>query len=1400
MNTITPPFTPPYAAWNTPRLDNIARLREYCTTLQSPDDFGRQQWAVNALRQIGQPIPTSATALQALHVHLIKLQELLLDHLIRHSAEAHPLLSIDQNRLIVAEMVTAFEPGEGILFDTILEAWAKEANIQDRFHQPATLLADAEQAPCMRNLVARVQKTLQWLGSDASEPQSPILWLKLLRHCLALALDPDNNLLGFNFTDASHAGMTIDEIFSALDQHLLSAGSLTYRGHLPLARYLLMPRFPAAFQISDLPGEMVYRSSAWWVHFQSAVNLSELLSPGDTRRRSSTEILLLPNTLKKRHPDDFVTLYESATAQPVLEWAMANGKISFSPTETFSDADVKQAHVDFNAYQAQLIGSNTALATPMPVRFEMAKAELLKYGVDPDTPCYSMEPIKGAGGFVTWDRDRSRPAWEVYTSGDFATWNPLNSRSLGSLGLPDISAKFEKDFDTWLASFETALKWQLTELLAQLPASERHFIDQAELELFQVRVASGRTVSYDETAGTSHLVGRAGLLLRVVKAGKRRCYEVFPLAGEVIRRGEFEFSEGGQIHYPAPLHGNPLGSNSHPGWHSGTRQALDWDAYQGLALPRSGQKSSVIIQRIAHIPGSHYSFQHLLERFAFLACETHFLANTASLRQQAKGMTDSEAPNRLYTLLKAFIPFWKPVEDIIQGVREDRPGLIRHGIGTSLMDLITIGTPLRQIGSLSRVALQQLHTVALRTIMIGSNSGVRAAYISARLAVPALTRSFTRLLIVASHNIAGVVIPFYGLVHLSASAGPKILRLTASALRQLRTAVKTVRKTLDRVKNYSAGMTRVKPTLAGDYPEKQPGYQLRRVEQQTRVVTQWVHSGHESASARYLVDLHTARPYGPRLVEIDDFGSLSLRPPEVLPINGSGATAQIVDSLPDLSKQWVRWGDDLFLKSKDLLYKRVDMQLQRVDRASLQIQKPLANLSHCRRLREGPGRIVCLIGSGTFPREHTSGRDVVPWFNDRTVQTQNHKYVFDRMRWRLRNSRQIPRNRALSYDQYNPTIEVEVLGGNEVFKAIKIRGGIYTGFSESHTLSAVLAPRRSDGVTFLVTRVDPGVYYSGRWSPGDGVVTLAKFRPNRPIPASPDENDTLALIYAGSYDAHVKILPLRAEELNAQLAKVTQHLANYRGLPQFDVFMSNHFDMGTTAAQAALFCHFTQLRLNQATRAAAQSWSTVSQRTAHSDLSDIATQLDRILSPRRHYDIDRITQPAVVRAIANQQNLAYLKVTFNTTPTTSAVYFSVSGHAGNGFETKLTRFIKGADSASFAGWRREGKVAVNPDGTRYIDAQPTRNELRRRKPSFALPDTSTPWKFVKSDPNPRMRDSENHILEKLKADGIDFETISSATLYSKLPVCPSCTEVLFKLQSLMRNGSLRVFEGLPNRH
>ena len=1396
MTVNTTPFVSPYAAWNTPRLDNIAHLREYCTALELPEDFGRHQWAVTALAQVGQPVPTSAKELQALHLHLGELQETLLDNLIRHSAEAHPLLSIEQNRLIVDEMAAAFEPGQGILFDAILAAWGEEQTIQDRVHQPATLLADAEQATCMRDLIARVQKALQWFGSSTSAPQSPILWLKLLRHCLALALAPDNNLLGFDFTSVSHTGMTIDEVLTALDEHLLSSKALTQRSHLQLARYVLAPRFPAAWQVSDLPGDMVYRSSTSWVHFQSAVNLGELLSPGDARRKSSTEILLLPHTLKKSHPVDFVPLFDSASSQPVLEWAVANAKIAESRNETFSETDVNQADAHFQAYQKQLLDCVAKLSTPMPERFEMAKAKLREFGIDPETPCYSTEPIRGVGGLVTWNRTYSRPAWEVYVSGALATWSPSTSPSLGTLGLPDITARFERDFDTWLANFETALKWQLAELLAQLPASERRFIEQAELELFQVRVASGRTVTHDETTGISHLVGRAGLLMRVVKSGKRRCYEVFPLAGEIVRRGDLEFSEGGQIHYPQPYHGNPLGSNSHSGWQTGTRQALDWDAYQRPALPRSGQRSSVIIQSIARIPGTGYSFQQLLERFASQACAAHFLAATATLRQQARGMVEGEAPNRLYTLFKAATPLWKPVEDIIQGIREDRPGLVRQGIATSLLDLIMIGTPLRQIGSASRVALQQLQSVALHTLIKGSRSGVRAAYISARLSVPVLTRSFTRLSIVASHNIAGTVIPFYGLVHLAASAGLKILQLTASALRRLRKAMKAIRKSLNKV-NYSAGMTRVKPTLAGDYPGKQPGYQLRRVEQQPRVVTQWVHSGQERAPAHYLVDLHTARPYGPSLVEIDDFGSLSLRPPEVLLINTSGATAQIVDSLPGLSKEWVRWGDDLFLKSSDLLYKRVGMTLQRVDRNALRSQKPLANLSRCRRLR-GLEKTICLIGSGTFPSEHTPGRDVVPWFNDRVVRTRNYKYVFDGRSWQLRNTTQKPRNNPLRYDQYNPTLQVEVLGGNEVFKAIRIQGGIYTGFNESHTLSAVLAPRRSDGVTFLVTRVDPGVYYSGRWSPADGVVTLAKFSPRQPTPVSPDENETLALIYAGSYDAHVKILPLSPEELNAQFAKVTQHLASYRGLPQFDVFMSNHFDMGTTAAQAALYCHFTQLRLNQTTRAAATSWGAVSRNTANSDLDDIATQLNRILSPQQRYDIDRITRPKAVRTIAGRQNLAYLKLTFNTTPTTSTVYFSVSGHAGNGFETKLTRFIKGADSPSFSGWRREGNVAVSPDGTRYIDAQPTRGELKRRKPSFALPDTSTPWKFVKSSPNPRMRDSENHILERLKTEGIDFETISSATLYSKLPVCPSCTEVLFKLQSLMRNGSLRVFEGLPN--
>ncbi|MFJ3150674.1 hypothetical protein [Pseudomonas hunanensis] len=1401
MNTITPPFTPPYTAWNTPRLDNITRLINYCKTLQSVADFGRQQWAVQALVQIGQPIPSSATALETLSEHLAALQELLLDHLIRHSAEAHPLLSAEQNRLILAKMVAAFEPGTGSLFDAALGAWAKEEDIETRLKSPATLLADAEQAPCMRELVARVQHALHWMNSDSSPPQSPILWLKLLRHCLALALAPDNALQGFDFTNPEHAGMTVDEIFIALDEHLLTRNALTNRDHLPLARYLLTPRFPAAFQVSDLPGEMVYRSSAWWVHFQTAVNLSEMLSPGDARRKSSTEIHLLPNTLKKRHPDGFATLYESATTQPVLEWAMANRKIGQSPTELFSDAEVKQAYADFNAEQARMLDANSKIATPMPVRFEMAKAQLLKHGIDPEMRCF--EILFAADSKPrSWNISFARPAWEVYTSGHFATWSPPGRPdALQALNLPDITAEFERDFDVWFANFASGLKWQLAELLGQLPASEKRFIENAVLDLFQVRIASGKTVSYDEYQGVSHLIGRAGLLLQASKSGKQRCYEVFPMAGLIVRRGEFVFSKGGRRTYPEPHFGNPLGSNSHSGWHNGTREALDWNAYEGTALPQSGKRSSVIIQPIAHIQGKDDSFEQLIARFALVACETHFLAMKAKLRQQAKGMTDSEKPHWTYTWLKAVTPLWKPVEDMIQGIEEDRPGLVRKGIGTGLMDLIHIGTPLRQVGVLSRIALRQLQAVAFRALIKLGSAGVRAACISVRLSVPALALTVNRLAIVASRNVAGTVVPLFGLVHLSISAGPKILRLTASGFRQLRKARKTISKTMNEV-HYSAGMTSVKPTLAGSYPGKQSGYVLSRVDQQARVVTQWANPGQDAGASRYLVDLHTARPYGPRLMQIDDHGTLSHRPPDTLPITTSGTVEQFTDELPGLTKDWVRWGDDLFLESKDLLYKRVDMKLVRLDRVSLRSQKPLASSVSCRSVRSGRGEVICVVGNSAFPEAHTTGRDVVPWFNDRKVVTRNRKYVYNNERCNVAGSEPIHNHSPLRYERYNATINVEVLGGNEVFKAIRIDGGICQGFRESHMLSAVLAPRRSDGVTFLVTRADPGVFYSGPWKPGDGSVQLTKFRPRSLTRATPNQNDSLALIYTGSYDAHLKLIPLDEQQMNARFAEVATHFNNYQGLPEYDVFIGGHFDMGTTPQQAALFCHFTQLRLNQAMRAAIGAWSTVTLDSNAADREDIATQINRILKPTTPYDIDSITRSSDVSRMMTHpnlpdKNLAYLKLDFNTTPATSDVYFSVSGLPRPVFTTALTRFINGANQPGFAAWRRQNRVAISPDGTRYIDAQPTYEQATNRRTPFSVPDISTPRHFIDSSHNPRTLDSEINILEKLYSAGIDFGTISSATLYTKLPVCPSCTQLLFEFHNRIGSGKLRVFEGLP---
>ena len=1401
MSASSTSFAPPYAEWNTPRLDNITRLLDYCKTLQSPADFSRQQWAVQGVAAIGQAVPTSATTLTALRQHLTTLVEVLLDHLIRHSADVHPLLDEQQNQLIVDQLRLTLPSQAPCLFDAILQRW--DENLEGFYERPVTTLADARQSAVISDLVTRIQRSLQWYGPDASEAESPILWVKLLCHSLALALDPDSNLLGFEFDTARHTGMTIAEIFSAFDDHLLTRNALILPSHLPLARYVLRPRLPAAFQVSDLPTEMVYRSSTSWVHFLSAVNLSEMLTPGGAARRSSTEILLLPEQLSKCNAAQFDTLFQSAVSQPVLEWAQANGKIPEQPAQLFPETQLKEAYSAFNAHQAQLITTVEALTKPMPVRFDMAKEQLQKYQVDPYTPCYRWWPSQEFNGAYTWETNRSREAWEVYASGDLDTWSPENKADMHAWGMPDVSGKFDSEFNAWLATVDAALQWQLENLLKELPRSELRFIEQADVELFQLRKASGGTVAFDETAGIQHLIGRAGLLIRATKAGVRRCYELFPQAGVLVRRGDLDFNVGGVINYPPPAHGNPLGSNSHSGWHRGVTEPLDLNAYENIATPRAGHKSSVIITRFALIGGHGLSRRDLIERIATEAIKKHLLATSETLRENARGTTDKEQPHWTHRIFKAIIPFWQATEDIIRGVKESKPGLVRQGIGYGLLDLLMIGAPIKSIGSVARISFKQAAAIALRITIEGMNSGLRAAFIRARLSVSKMAPIFTRLAVHTSVEVANQTIPLFGLVLMTLKAGPKVLKLSKRGFQELHRALRTVRKTLSSIQ-YPGGLTRVKTGVSGSYQGKLTGDQLRHVGGHRQVVTRTIDSDPGQPSGSFLVDLHSAKPYGPKLVEIDDYGTLALRAPTSLPVQLNKAGVHVVEAPHELSMKWVLWGDDLYLQSKDLLYIRAvkpggAVTLRQVNASTLLRQKPLTGHPMCRSRRDGRSRSLCLLGSGAFPDTHTNGRDIVPWFNDRTLTTQNYKYVFNNTQWQLHGARSVAKAKNLRYEHYKETIQVEVLGGNELFKAIRINGGILGNFDESHTLSAVLAPRRADGLTFLVTRADPDVFYSGRWSPGDGSVMLTKFRPSHPIAVSPNENDTLALIYTGSYDAHVKIQEMGQVELAAQLTKTTQHLANYRGLPQFEAFINGHFNMGTTPAQAALFCHYTQMRMGQTTRAASALWQRVTSATAATDVDDIVLHLNRILSPGRSYNAQSVLQTRVVRRIAGEKNLAYLKLTFNTDPVTTSVYYSLSGRANHDFSTKLAQFMRGKDLPAYRGWQRQGEVAISDDGIRYIDAQPTRRQIRARKQTFSIPDTSTPRKFIEGSPNPRALDSEHNLLEKLKSDGIDFETITSAVLYSKLPVCPSCIEVLHKLQSLMLKGSLRVFEGLPSR-
>jgi hypothetical protein len=928
--------------------------------------------------------------------------------------------------------------------------------------------------------------------------------------------------------------------------------------------------------------------------------------------------------------------------------------------------------------------------------------------------------------------------------------------------------------------------------LAELPLD-----DQVALMDGDVRVY-GLHELVQLKASSPHLtlgpLARFGFVIQTRYQRQLRTFEVLPNTLQIIKRADLPLFDHRYHRLDTSMKGrfdfqaHSTGRSPIPSPQSKVELALQFGFLQpGLQHPVDSRIDQGEIQR-----------EQRLEHIARQTSASLMYGCDEELMVYAKEQTRYERPHNsldFLELLKAgFVPFWGSVEDVIEGVKTGSALKIFLGVLGIAFDVLAIIVPgVKAINQIARIAL------------LTANRSLRSSLIQAtRVASTFLLRSGKDLIPVLSlvdlSKLAGrgALAGARGALHLALAIIPN-----KATLMSLRSTLKATPRRLRQLFTPSDEMI-VAWREASSFKLKAHGFQLRSVGQRNGVLVYNERIG--ARLSNYLVDGMTGKPYGPPLTTLNDAGDLGLRGPATIKLTKEGGGLSLNDALPDLTKQWVNWGDDLYLDAGAVRYKYAALSddthvLKRTNAAALKRADNLAPLV-CRPKR-GLDADPCL--ANTFRNANfvagsvstSPGRGPVPWFNNRRITTDtSYKLIDSEALWEIRDNNRLMLVRGKHYPAQDALAQVEVnlTGGNDLFKQVSINGGVHADVADNRTVSGVVAQYKDSTRKVLVVRADDNLYYRADYAPGDTALQMQR------MTLSPDliknattEDDYLALIHNGSGEAHRVISQLTAKQLADDLRLIEADLATRTDLNPRQ-FIGGPFNMHTTDAEAALFCKYTQTRLISHTMENATYRFGINAETPLEIREKLARDLN-MLYRDSFLDADNILTPNILRDSTDRlKNLAYLHVRFKGGTQPDRMYYSWSG-ARSKVRVPLAELESGLRAGTMQaprGWRlvHEGLEHRN---VIYINAQP--RKLPATNSVLFLPDIQHRSFADVVKTNTRLLDSERNLVTRIKADKLDNTAIASVDAFTVRPTCQSCTIGLDGLKTEMAGVDFKLYEG-----
>ncbi|MEQ7919051.1 ParB/RepB/Spo0J family partition protein [Xanthomonas sp. WHRI 1810A] len=523
---------------------------------------------------------------------------------------------------------------------------------------------------------------LEWYGGEDGEITDPAIRQQLVWAALMLELDPpgrqqEGHVADCDLQGPDNWGLTYPQRRARL------MAAVSSKTDIPeMALHILGPAIPD-FMVHDVDEDMQY-GSAPWVNFAHGVALANTLQPGSLMTLTFDELIELPLKLGKRAADDELKLIAAMRALPCVIWARAHGILqpaagsSGSPTEL----QIATRALDNHLTQATKAVEDVTREAPdrskiaykkLQALFGVNYAQFLQYkdmhGASLWKQIYitlkNPSPQKSVGPFLLIDvfsagkmingMDEYQPFASLHEQEEANQKFSIIANMLRGI---DIPAMFEAAFDTYEAKAKSGYAFLIENLLSRLPRSDRKALQNGRVSIHTLRIWTGKLAGSEKEQHRVQKRGRFGFIIECQHLGDTFFYEMFPILGLFVRHAKLAIPTTRPAEYPSIL---PSALKIT----AGTQVAIDWSAYQTLAVPRPAQSSLVISEKILDFasPGAPGEAEPVLltsirlKHIAFAVANEHVFFNPQDSRERHRQRTYSEVIEATYPLvLRALEP------------------------------------------------------------------------------------------------------------------------------------------------------------------------------------------------------------------------------------------------------------------------------------------------------------------------------------------------------------------------------------------------------------------------------------------------------------------------------------------------------------------------------------------------------------------------------------------------------------------------------------------------------------------------------------------------------------------------------------------------------------------------